>query len=332
MGRVVGWVVGGLLLAVSGWLFSIRSMGPSSAAWIAFSSNRNGRSDLYQIHASGGGLRQLTHATSNEVFPSWSSDGDTILFSSDTGGYYQLYRLDWRRLTLTSIEQPQAVDNMMGNWSPDGRQVVFASNQADGSGNLYILPSRGGIAQQLTDTPDMERSPQWSPDGQWILLGARSADGSKLYRIAASGGVPERLTARDDGSEHSGAWSPDGRWIIYLGAYGDEEQGIYRIPATGGTPKRLINMPAQDWPPVYSPDGGWIAFVAAQAGNFDIYRIKSDGTGEPLRLTTHPAYDGAPTWSPVYNRDWHAGWLMGAGGLLWIGTWGWGRWRRASDN
>lgn len=331
MGRVVGWVVGSLLLAVSGWLFSIRSMGPSSAAWIAFSTNRNGRSDLYQVHASGGGLRQLTYAPSNEVFPSWSPDGTTILFSSDAGGYYQLYHLNWRRLTTTSIEQPTKVDNLMGNWSPDGRQVVFVSNQADGSGNLYILPSMGGTARQLTDTPDMERSPHWSPDGQWILLSLWSQSGPKLYRIPAEGGALERLTTIEDGYEYSGTWSPDGRWITYLGANGDKEQAIYRVPAEGGTPERISDMPAQDWPPVWSPDGRWIAFVAARDGNFDIYRIKSDGTGDPLRLTTHPAYDGAPTWSPVYDMNWHAGWIMGAGGLLWIGTWGWGQWRNASD-
>ena len=52
-------------------------------------------------------------------------------------------------------------------WSPDGSEIAFTSNR-DGNFELYVMPSVGGEAARLTNTPDDEFEHSWSPDGQTL--------------------------------------------------------------------------------------------------------------------------------------------------------------------
>ena len=52
-------------------------------AQIAFTSRRDGNSEIYVMEADGGNQQRLTENRSNDWFPSWSPNGKRIVFSSD---------------------------------------------------------------------------------------------------------------------------------------------------------------------------------------------------------------------------------------------------------
>ena len=107
--------------------------------------------------------------------------------------------------------------------SPDGSQIVYVhvavNAKHDGYETaLWIVPSSGGPARQLTSGP-RDSSPQWSPDGKTLAFArAPEKDGKpqppQIYLLAMEGGEARPLTDLPKGASGP-MWSPDGRAIAF---------------------------------------------------------------------------------------------------------------------
>ena len=75
------------------------------------------------------------------------------------------------------MELISAENGMSPTWSPDGEQIAFLSNRAEGW-DLYTMPSDGGEATRLTSGATAD-APAWSHDGRWIAV-------ERNHRIEAS--------------------------------------------------------------------------------------------------------------------------------------------------
>jgi dipeptidyl aminopeptidase/acylaminoacyl peptidase len=103
------------------------------------------------------------------------------------------------------------------SWSPDGKEVVFATNLA-GRMNLWKVAAGGGFPVQLMQSDDRQLHPVWSPDGKWILYQQDFGGGEyfDLFLVPSSGGKAINLTNSPDLSETGALWSPDGRSIAFF--------------------------------------------------------------------------------------------------------------------
>ena len=227
-------------------------------AQIAFVSERDGNHEIYVMDVDGKNQRRLTNNVWEDWFPSWSPDGERIVFSSVRDGNFrndfgitdEIYVMDADGSNQQRLTENLATD-WYPSWSPDGDRIVFASKVGWGKWEIYVMDADGKNQQNLTETEDgqNDRDPSWSPDGDRIAF------------------TSER----------------DGNFEIYV------------MDANGKNQRNLIKSRQNDSSPSWSPDGDRIAFTSNRTGNYDIYVMDADG-GNQRRLTKNRQDDFRPAW------------------------------------
>jgi Tol biopolymer transport system component len=108
-------------------------------SWIAFSSNRSGRYDLYRIASTGAGAEELLYASvSSEDPESWSSDARHIIFTVGRGAVEQdLWVLSLpdrkaERLFRTPFREYH------GLFSPNARWIAYVSADETEHREIYV--------------------------------------------------------------------------------------------------------------------------------------------------------------------------------------------------
>jgi Tol biopolymer transport system component len=278
---------------------------------IAFSSDRNGNTDIYVIRADRGGLRRLTRDPGVDMSPTWSPDGRRIAFRSNRDGNDEIYVMNADGSDQHNLTQNPASD-YSPSWSPDGRTIAFASGRFGDDKTLddiWLMDAEGGNPRQLTSHVGIDEYPVWSPDGRTILFTctngiilpqrvgdfevcAMDADGTHVRRLTDAVGVSVAWS-----------WSPDGRTIAFdssrshnpsgVGAGG----GLFLMNPDGSGVRALTHGAAYDAQPIFSPSGKQIAFGSnRQHHGYCIFIMNADGSHK-RRLTRGPS-DGDPAWRP----------------------------------
>jgi eukaryotic-like serine/threonine-protein kinase len=107
-----------------------------------------------------------------------------------------------------------------GEWSRDGRQLVFVKGE-----NVYLAKSDGTDARKLFTVPTVSTLGasgfQFSPDSTRIRFSvSKDEDGSNsIWEVGTDGTNLHPLLPdwrRNPPSECCGAWSPDGRYFLFL--------------------------------------------------------------------------------------------------------------------
>lgn len=221
-------------------------------------------------------IRVTTDGFSNELFPSWTKDGKSIIFDSDKipGTGRTLWQIDaagGNKPTRLLLSESQVAIKGSISPSPSGTQeIVFESPRSD-------------MIQQL-----MAPYPNSCQDKTFPRQKADFK--SRIWTMNPNGTGLRCLT---DGQYP--AWSPLGDKIAYASnASGNWD--IWIMDNKGGNQVQLTSSPSNEIEPSWSPDGQSIVFVSDQSGNWDIWAISIDG-GPKMQLTSSNADEGGPFWS-----------------------------------
>jgi dipeptidyl aminopeptidase/acylaminoacyl peptidase len=209
----------------------------------------------------------------------WSPDGQQIVFTTNISGRFNLWKVraagGWPiQLTQSDDRQYNAV------WSPDGKWIVYQQDHAgDELWDLYAMPSDGGEAVNMTNTPAIrEQGPHWSHDGNTIAFAYKTKDGSQ-YDIAlldwSTRNVHKLTNEQQPGYRWNvAAWSSENK-TIYASRMNPPftDADVYQIDVTTG---KLENLTSHQGTIRYlasslSPDGGTMLLSSdAKSGYMNI--------------------------------------------------------------
>jgi Tol biopolymer transport system component/DNA-binding winged helix-turn-helix (wHTH) protein len=134
-----------------------------------------------------------------------------------------------------------SLDDSGGQFSHDGRHIVFASGRSGIGLEIWVAAADGSNVQQLTHGPGpWQGSPDWSPDDRHVAYDSMAPDGRwHIWTIDADGGSPRQITT-EPGEQNVPTWSNDGRWIYFSVDQGAGRE-IWRVPAAGGRVEQITH-------------------------------------------------------------------------------------------
>jgi dipeptidyl aminopeptidase/acylaminoacyl peptidase len=241
---------------------------------IVFSSNRDpsptaGGSHIYVADADGSGVTQVTADSTFDSNPSFSPDGEQIVFDRRVGsGKSRIYVVGVDGAGLKAL-----TDSSSSAWepvfTPNGRRIVYTSNadvdaETDRS-DIFAMAPNGDNQKVLIDGIRNESEPDVSPNGKAIVFSSNRFHESNIW-VARANGSHVRKVTHNKGDCFRGtcfvspAWAPDGKHIAALGL---------------GRYKSVLE--------IMKPDGS----ISAE---FDSGGTEEEGYGSHV---------GAPAWGPV---------------------------------
>jgi Tol biopolymer transport system component len=173
--------------------------------------------------ATGSSLQLVPPADVRYLAPTFSNDGNLIYFGrrERNDPSRALYRIP----LLGGAPEKLAVGvNSPITFSPDGRQLAFIREGADGESRLMVATSdcaseRALATHKLPESFSIE-GVAWSPDGETIVCAARSFTRGKagfhLVEIRVRDGTERPLTEHRWTSVRRFAWLPHGRGLIIV--------------------------------------------------------------------------------------------------------------------
>jgi Tol biopolymer transport system component len=259
---------------------------------IVLTCSLNGYNQICLTEADGGNMTRLTSHATNDYYPSISRDGQTILFSSNRSGQFEIYSMSLDGSHLQQLTNG-LYDVAAPELSPDGKSIVFSSRQ-DGSSSIWIMEQNGKNPHPLTDKSWNEIDPTWSADASQIAFASDQSGYVQLFVMNSDGTNLQQVSQHKLGIGGRSSWSIDGKSLVfYAGPAGDRD--IYLLDMSTGIEIRLTQG-GNNTGPCFSPDGNWIVFSSLRDADHEIFIMRTDGS-QVTQLTFNHEDDWQPRWS-----------------------------------
>ncbi len=154
--------------------------------------------------------KRITNTPEQERFVTWSSDGKSVIYSSERNSKWSIYETKKQRdtepyffistlLTENTLVESDK-DNYLPEMSPDGTSIAYVTGRREISiMNLNTRATKTILnAKELIHTSDGDQYFKWSPDSKWLLIDwsltlsnndvlLAKADGSEKVNLTKSG-------------------------------------------------------------------------------------------------------------------------------------------------
>lgn len=231
-------------------------------------------------------------------YPAISPDGTTVVFSYK-GDLYLVSAEGGEAKQLTS----HAAHDYAPVWSPDGKQIAFASDRY-GNFDLYLIPVTGGNPKRLTTHSSNDMPWSFTPDGKSVVYSSLMYDSAEsavfpkavmteLYSVSVEGDRPQQILGTP--AEEVSFVGKSGSFV-----YQDCKSGenIWRKHQTSNVAKdiwlyengkhtKLTSFKGEDRTPRVSKDGKTIFFTSERNGSFNIYSFPIAEPEKVATVTSH---------------------------------------------
>ncbi len=198
--------------------------------------------DIYVTDLAQGASLRLTFDPGGDGSPIWSPDGSRIAWAANRGTEFHLYQKLASGVGPEELLLKTDAPIGTGNWSSDGRFIVYAVLRPQTGHDLWVLPIESERRPVLfLQTPFSEQHGRFSPDGRWIAYVSNDQGREEVYvqPFPASGGKWQVSTTGGTAPH----WRSDGKEIFYLSA--GKLMAVEVKPGSSfeaGTPKTLFDF------------------------------------------------------------------------------------------
>jgi Tol biopolymer transport system component len=183
---------------------------------IAFTSKRNGVSQIWLRQVDGGGEQPLSEGS--DWRPVFSPDGSSIAFVRADGDVYSAYRIP-----LVGGQARKLLEDVIEvGWSPDGRRLAFIRGDTAGKQESFsrvgLFDLETGEERILAQSPDWDYfGVDWSPDGSVVSVTRASLQGAagqwSIEIIDPDSDERREIDVGEEGLLSRATWSAPGRLI-----------------------------------------------------------------------------------------------------------------------
>jgi len=234
-----------------------------------------------------------------------SPDGTEIVFCYKG----DIYKVPAKGGTATQLTTQDSYE-CTPIWSPDGKQIAFASDR-NGNFDIFVMPANGGAARRLTTHSANELPSAFTPDSKYVLFSASiqdpassalfpTASMTELYKVPATGGRTQQILGTP---AESICFDKSGNRFFYQDRKGGENEwrkhhtssitrDIWMYDTRTGTHTNLTSRGGEDRNPVLAPDGETLYFLSERnGGSFNVYSFPLSQPQSVKAVTsfkTHP--------------------------------------------
>lgn len=210
-----------------------------------------------------------------------------------------IWRVSWDGKTRVAMTKTPRQSEWSPLWSPDGKWLAFLSDRdAARSTQVWVMPSDGGKARQVTHRASGVKEFVWSPDSKQMALIAEDEPRELIPGASLQPIVTERFYFKDD----------------ERGYLGDRYSHVYVFDIASKRSQQITSGAHDEQLLSWSPDGKWLAYVTKRLDqgrepdrhvNFDIYIAAPASGAVEKQITTFTGIDSDPYWTtaPAWSPD-----------------------------
>jgi serine/threonine protein kinase len=214
-----------------------------------------------------GALERVTQGDARDMFPTISTDGTKLVFTSNRSGDFDVWLKDLTSgkelpLTVTPTREFRALI------SPDASKVAYLRWEA-GKGHIYVAALGGGGEEKVCD--DCPGMLNWTPDGKKVVWWGGQP--MKMATVDVATRQKVDILRHPQYNTDNAVFSSDSRWLTFVLRRGPDSNGTFISPVRNGVasnPSEWIEIAAtqaaaRSW---FSPDGT-ILYLAGNRDGFN---------------------------------------------------------------
>jgi len=243
-------------------------------------------------------FQRLTNFYGLEETPSFSPDGKSVAFVSDTTGSRQI----WVRLLAGGPPLQlthEAGDHLAPRWAPDSATILYFTPPPAVStqGTAWEVSALGGTPRRLLDTLS---EVDVSHDGKSLAFFRLQGGHIELVRTSRDGSNPQVLTQfpKQNGGFQP-RWSPDDSAVAFINSARRWSQDLFFVPSSGGPLRQLTHDDLLVNGYAWLPNGSGVVYSSSRGSTLlylptlHLWRISLRG-GDPQQLTFGDEGDESP--------------------------------------